>query len=565
MAMVDANGKLTVWSSTQAPYFVRNDLAKTLGLPPEDIRVIKPYVGGGFGGKLDGMDAADFCAAVLSRLSGHPVRIAYGRDEEFVAARRRHPTILEFRTGVDRDGRIVGKESKLIFDGGAYNSLGQITCVAGAGRQFLPYRLQNLRYQTVRVYTNNAPGGAMRGFGIPQIHFGVEAQLDMIAEDLGIDPVEIRLRNALRAGDSNPRGYVIGTSGLAECISVAADRVGWKEKHAQRQFGRGVGIGCSGNISGPPTPQFPAPILSGARVQYNADGTATVFSGAADIGQGSDTLLCQVAAEELGLRFEDMHIVAADTALAPLDQGTYGSRVTMIAGNAVKRAAAEAKRQLVEAAADLLEAKPNDLEVRAGRVRVKGSPDRSLPVAEAVKQAELSSGGEGVLGEGSYTAADVGDRASPAFSFEAQALEVEVDTATGQITVLNSVIVHDCGCVVNPLAVGGQLEGSVVMGMGYALSEDMLVEDGRTLTTSLLHYAVPIALDAPPIVSATVGSGDPEGPYGAKEAGEGTLAPFPPALVNAVYDAIGVRITELPVTPEKVLRALGKRATGKPS
>lgn len=561
-ARVDSKGMVTVWSSTQAPYFVHHDLVTTLGCAEEDVRVIKPYVGGGFGGKLDGMDAADFCAAILSKLSGRPVRLTYGREEEFIASRRRHSTRVELRTGVDREGILLGRESKALFDGGAYNSLGQAACISGGTRQLLPYRLPNMRYHGIRVYTNKAPSGAMRGFGIPQVHFAIEVQLDMIADEIGLDPVDLRLRNALRTGDRNPKAFHILSSGLPECISAAADSINWKGKKGNLGFGRGMGISCSGFICGSPAQQFPSQSFSAARVQYNSDGTATVYTGAADVGQGSDTALVQIAAEELGLRFEDVGIVSADTGAAPPDQGTYASRVTMMAGNAVKRAAAQARRKLFEAAADKLEANTNDLEIMDRQLRVKGSPERSLLVLEAVKLAGASAGNSVVSGEGSYNPPDAAQRASPTFSFEAQAMEVGVDTSTGQIKVVNSVIAHDCGTVINPMAVEGQLEGSVVMGMGYALSERLLLEDGLTLNTSFVDYSMPTALDVPFIQGIAIDSGDPEGPYGAKEAGEGTLAPFAPALVNAVYNAIGVRIKDLPLTPERVLSALAKDRTG---
>ncbi|MCL5734857.1 MAG: molybdopterin-dependent oxidoreductase, partial [Actinobacteria bacterium] len=248
VAQVDPSGKLTLWSSTQAPFFVLKDICATLALDEENVRVVKPYVGGGFGGKLDGMDAADFCAALMARMTGCPVKVTCGRDEEFVASRRRHPTRIELRTGVDRHGIILGRDSKAIFDGGAYNSLGQAACIQGGSRQLLPYRMAHMRYLGIRVYTNKPPSGAMRGFGVPQIHFGVEVQLDMLAEDLGLDPAEIRLRNALRTGDRNPNGFYVVSSGFAECIAGASRRIGWSAQRPALPRGEGVGIGCSGFI-----------------------------------------------------------------------------------------------------------------------------------------------------------------------------------------------------------------------------------------------------------------------------------------------------------------------------
>lgn len=561
LAQFTSNGKLTIWTSTQAPFHVRKELAETLGLLDENIRVIKPHVGGAFGGKLDGMDAADFCAAVLAKASRHPVRVVYERSDEFIAARRRHPAIIKVRTGVNRDGTLSGRDSKMILDGGAYNGVGQAVCIQGGARQLLPYRLPNSRYEGLRVYTNKAPSGAMRGFGIPQMHFGIEVQLDMIAEDLGLDPAEIRLRNALRTGDRNPRGYYIGSSGFAECISEATEHVIWKEKRGRLHFGKGVGLGCSGFPCGVPMMQFPAPTFSSARVEYNSDGTVTVLTAASDIGQGSDTLFTQIAVQELGVRFEDVKILSGDTGLGQTDQGSFSSRVTMMAGNAVKRASINARRKLFQEVADKLEVNDDDLELVNGRVQVRGCPDRSLSLVEAINLAKVHRGSSAVFGEGSYDPPSMEVQASPAFSFEAQAMEIDVDTETGQIRVVDSVIAHDCGKTLNPLVVEGQLEGSVVMGMGYALSEQVLVEDGRTLNPSLGQYGIPTSLEVPPISCVTVdGIDDPAGPYGAKEAGEGTMAPFAPALVSAVYDAIGVRIKDLPITPDKILRALEEKA-----
>ncbi|MBI4319591.1 MAG: molybdopterin-dependent oxidoreductase [Chloroflexi bacterium] len=564
VAQWDASGKLTLWSSTQIPFFLRRNLAKALDVPESTIRVIKPYVGGGFGQKLD-MFAKDFATAWLARKTGQPVKITYNREEVFASTRQRHPMVVYVKTGIAKDGKITAQHCRLYADGGAYNSTAPLIITVAAYFMMIPYMIENLRFEGYHVYTNKPVGGAMRGHGIPQIRFAAESSLDMVAEEAGIDPVALRLKNALKANEPHPAKYEILTCGLTECIEKTAAAVKWQEKKSRREFGRGVGIACSSFPSGLNNMSH---IGSGAIVKIQQEGAVTLLSGAADIGQGAESVLCQIAAEELGVRLEDIRITAADTELTPLDPGTFGSGVTLRAGNAAKLAAADAKRQIAEVVAEKLEVSPDDLVFRDRRVSVKGSPEKGMTFLEALKTVQYADKDMPIVGQGFYHADCVEPTTlltsegnfSPAYSFMAQAAEVEVNQETGQVKVLNVTTAHDCGFALNPLAVDGQLEGSVVGGMGHALLENVEWNDGVIMNPSFLDYKMPGALDAPEVItSIPVETFDPNGPFGAKEAGEGTQIPVCPAITNAVYDAIGVRIKELPITPEKILRELEKR------
>jgi 4-hydroxybenzoyl-CoA reductase alpha subunit len=557
----DLSGKLTLYSSTQSPFAMVQDLAFVLGLKPKDIRVIRPYVGGGFGGKFQILPV-DFCTALLSKVSGRPVKIAYTRQEVFQCTRQRHPMRIWLKTAYNKDGTLVAKKCKNVGDNGAYNGAG-LVIIGRAGAQLsMLYKVKHFEYQGLLVYTNNPVGGAFRGFGNIQARFADESQMDMIAEHLGLDPVEIRIRNARQAGETTPHGWKVTSCGLTECIQKAREKANWDSKKRQKVKYKGIGIACSSYISGVNIGYD----ISAAFVKVEIDGTITLITGATDIGQGSDTTLCQIVAEEIGVPFENIRIVTQDTEVTPADCGTIGSRVTFMAGKAAEVAARDAKAQIISAVSDLLEANPEDIEIKSGRVQIKGSPERGMSFEEAINAILYSKDGKIILGRGFYNPPTENlnpktgsGNISPAYSFGAQIFEVEVHPVTGRVKVTNVTAAHDCGRAINPLSLEGQVEGSVVQGMGYALTEDLHLKEGRIENSSFSSYRIPTTLDIPAIKTILVETIDPEGPFGAKGVSEGTILPAAPAVANAIYDAVGVRIKDLPITPEKILAALSEK------
>jgi len=568
MAQYDPlNGELTVWSSTQIPFFLRRNLSNTLQIPESKVRVIKPKVGGGFGQKID-MFAKDFCAAWFAMHLGRPVKILYEREEVFIATRQRHPMYITVKTGVKKDGTILAQDYRAFADGGAYNSTAPTMMALSCFFLMIPYRVPNLIYEGSHVYTNKPVGGAMRGHGIPQARFAVERQLDMIADRIGVDPAEIRIKNSIHAGEPHPGGFVINTCGFAESVAKAAAAIGWKDKRGKLPLGRGVGLAGASFPSGVSNMSH---ISSGAVVQVGRDGAVNVLSGAADIGQGAETVISQIVAEELGVRIEDVRITAADTGITPLDPGTFGSGVTVRAGNAARLAAIAAKNKIFEFVADKLEANVADLTAMDRKIFVKGSPEKGMTLLEALKGYQYADLPMPIVGRGSWMAPasepttlfKQSGNFAPNYSFMTQAAEVEVDLQTGRVKLLKMVTAHDCGRPINPMLVEGQLEGSVVGGMGQALYENVIVEKGQVMNPSFLDYGFPTFLEMPQIEAIEVETDDPIGPFGAKEAGEGTQLSPAPAIVNAIYDAIGIDFMDLPITTEKILAALeakGKKA-----
>ena len=560
LAMVDHSGKVTLWSSTQIPFFLRRNLATTLDIPESKVRIIKPKVGGGFGQKID-LYAKDFCAAFFAMKTKKPVKFVYEREEVFTSTRQRHPMRIWLKTGVKKDGTLLAQQFKVIADGGAYNSTAPLMITLACYFIMLPYHIENLLFEGFHVYTNKPVGGAMRGHGIPQVRFAVEAQLDLISEKIGIDPLDLRLKNAYQTGDPHPAKLFVQSCGFSETLEKAAEAIRWKEKRGKLPFGQGVGLAGASFPSGVSNMSH---ISSGAIVKIERDGSITLLTGAADIGQGAETVISQIVAEEMGVSLEDIRITAADTEVTPLDPGTFGSGVTLRAGNAARMAARAAKEKLLEAVAENMETRVEDLESKNHRIYVKDAPGREVSFQEAIKIYQYSDRPMPIIGRGSYlppakeptTLLKEDGNFSPAYSFMTQAAEVEVDTTTGKIKVLKMVTSHDCGRAINPMLVEGQLEGSVVGGMGQALYEDVMTEKGQVQNPSFLDYGIPTALEAPSITSIEVETDDPEGPFGAKESGEGTQLAPAPAIINAIYDAIGVRFNSLPVTPDKILEAL---------
>jgi 4-hydroxybenzoyl-CoA reductase subunit alpha len=561
------NGELTIWSSTQIPFFLRRNLSNTLQIPESKVRVIKPKVGGGFGQKID-MFAKDFSAAWFAMHLGKPVKFVYDREEVFISTRQRHPMYITVKTGMKKDGTILAQKFLAHADGGAYNSTAPTMIALSCFFLMIPYKVPNLIYEGYHVYTNKPVGGAMRGHGIPQARFAVERQLDMIAERLGLDPAEVRIKNSIHAGEPHPAKFIINTCGFSDSVKKAAEAIGWKEKRGKLPLGRGVGLAGASFPSGVSNMSH---ISSGAVVQIGRDGAVNVLSGAADIGQGAETVISQIVAEEIGVPLEDIRITAADTGITPLDPGTFGSGVTVRAGNAAKLAAVAVKQKLFNFVAEKLEANLADLVAKDRKIFVKGSPEKGLTLAEALKAYQYADLPMPIVGRGSWMAPATEPTTlfkedgnfAPNYSFMTQAAEVEVDLLTGRVKLLKMVTAHDCGRPINPMLVEGQLEGSVVGGMGQALYEEVIVEKGQVMNPSFLDYGFPTFLEMPEIEAIEVETDDPIGPFGAKEAGEGTQLSPAPAIVNAIYDAIGVDFMELPITSEKILDTLEEKKKGK--
>ncbi len=569
VADVGPDGKLTVWSSTQTPHYVHRALARVLELPPSHIRVKATPVGGGFGGKSDPF-SHEIVAAKLAMLTGRPVKITLTREEVFYVHRGRHPVLMWVRTGVMRDGTITAMHFRTFLDGGAYGSYGVATTYYTGALQTVTYRIPCYKFEGVRVFTNKPPCGPKRGHGTPQPRYAMEIHLDKIAEDLGLDPVELRRRQVVTAPSLTVNWLRISSCGLRECIDRVIEASGFREKFRRLPFGRGVGFACSSYLSGAGLPIYWNDMpQSGVQIKIDRGGGVTVFCGSTDIGQGSDSVLAYVVAEVLGIQPEDIRVVTADTDLTPVDLGSYSSRVTVMTGNAAVEAAEKLRQLLFRVAAEKLDVPEDQLAAADRKIFDVADPDRFLTFAEAAQRAEARFGTLGAVGSyrppaapGKYKGSGVGP--SPSYSYSACVVELEVDPETGFITVHKVWIAHDVGRAINPLLVQGQIEGSVYMGLGEALMEEQVFRSryGLHKTPSMLDYKSPTTLEMPEVESFLIETDDPNGPFGAKEAGQGPLLPVAPAVANAVYDAVGVRIDEIPITPEKILRALEDKARG---
>jgi len=564
LAHLDPSGRLTLWTGTQSPYNVRQDLSLVLGLPASKIRVIKPFVGGGYGGK-GGLSSHEVAASLLAIKTRQPVKISLNREEEISMTRLRHPMSVYVKTGVRNDGAIMAQYVKCIANGGAYACTSVMVAYNSGLTCLIPYRISNFKYDGYVIYTNRPMSGPMRGHGANQPRFAVESQLDMIAEDIGLDPAELRLRNATQKGDTSVNGLLFRSCELSRAIREATGASGWKQKRSRKETNRGIGIACGGFVSGARAGSHTA---SSCFVQVNEEGGVVLSTGSSDIGQGSDTTLAQIAAEVLGLSPSDITVVSGDTETTPIDPGTFSSRVTFYAGNAAMRAASEVKHLLAETAAKFMEANVEDIEFRDHKVFVKHAPDKEMAFRKLAELTISSGHGRSVIGKGQWAPSNTQfpDRTtcygnvSGAYSFAAQVAEVEVDTTTGEVRLQKVTIADDCGQVVNVLGAEGQAEGSISMGQGHALMEKILFGDrGQIMNPSFSEYKIPTAADMAGVSFLGVGLPDPEGPYGAKEIGEGLLISTLPAITNAIYDAVGVRITELPVRPEKILEGLRKK------
>ncbi|MBI2953078.1 MAG: molybdopterin-dependent oxidoreductase [Chloroflexi bacterium] len=563
--------RITVWASKQSPYFLYRNLANCFDVPLSNVRVVQPYIGGGYGGK-NGSYALDFAAVMLSKKTGRPVKLTLTQEEVLTAQRRRHPMIVWLKTGVKKDGTLLACECRIIADGGAGTAIGPTTIANAFYFMNLPYVVPNVRFDGKRVYTNRPVSVAQRGNGIQQIRYAADVQIDMIAEDLGIDPVEIRRRNSAYTGYTTPNGMKVTSCGLQESIDEALKAVDWEKEFrswpekAEEPTGRiakGVGIACNSFCSGV---RLRGHNCCSAVIKVHEDGTVSLMTGSTDSGQGSETVLAMIVAEVLGTRIEDVVVPQTDSTVTPVDPGSFGSRVSSTAGNAVRIAAEDARRQLVAVAAELLEAKPEDIELRDRKVFVKGAPDKSMRFRDLARLTVAHGAGTTVIGSGSWGQEidpvdfekGIGNLAG-SYTFGTQAAWVEVDTETGKVNVTRMVVAHDCGFALNPLAVEGQHEGSIGGGVGHTIYEHCVEDDGQTLSSNFTSYAMPTVGDMPEMISYSIETLDPVGAFGAKESGEGTQVSTIPAIVNAIHNAIGVWMTDLPITPEKVLKALDEQ------
>jgi 4-hydroxybenzoyl-CoA reductase subunit alpha len=557
-------GRLTLHSVTQVPYYVHLALARCLRLDESQIRVVKPFVGGGFGHRTETLNF-EIIAALLARAANGTVKLELSREETFLTHRGRPETDVRLKIGLARDGRITAIDCEVIQRGGAYAGYGLVTILYAGALLHAIYTVPASRYHGLRVYANTPPNGAMRGHGSVDVRHAFEALLDQMAAELGLDPFAVRRANLITAPFRTINELQVNSCGLAECLDKVETASGWRARRGKLPPGRGLGMACSHYVSGSAKPvHWTGEPHAVVNLKLDFDGSITVLTGAADIGQGSSTLIAQAVAEVLGLSLERLRVVANDSVVTPKDNGSYSSRVSFMVGNAAIRAAQALREALLAAAARKLAVSESEVECIGECYRANS---RTLGYKDVVAAALADAGTLTVKGiwstpvevqGGKFKGAAVGTGAG--YSYAAQVVEVEVDEATGAVKVLRVWVAHDCGRAINPLAVEGQVQGSVWMGMGQALCEETKYHEGLPLAANFLDYRVPTIVESPPIDVFIVEAPDPHGPFGAKEAGEGSLSGFIPALTNAIADATGLRLTEIPASPDRLLDALQARA-----
>jgi xanthine dehydrogenase molybdenum-binding subunit len=564
LAQFDMKNNLTIYSPTQIPSLAQRDFTDALsaiGLQGKKARVIKTMIGGGFGSKLDTY-AFEYITILLAYKTRKPVKIVFTREEEFFATSPRQPAIIDIAQGCTKDGRLTFRDIRMILDNGAYTSWGATVPSVMMMPASSLYRVPNVRYVAKCVYTNNTYSQAMRGYGNPQATFAIDSQIDILAEMAGIDPLDFRLRNANTPGEITPQNFKINTCGLKECIDAVAQKLDWRQNRGRRD-GRGIGMASMIHVGG------------GARV-YKSDGcgtiikiddfgTVNVFTGATDMGQGADTVIAQIVAEELGVRMEDVVIKHTDTDVCPWDVGAHASRTTFVAGNSARGAAKMVKEQILEVAAQSLGESPENLDIRDRTIFSKKDPEKKTSLGKALRAAHYTTGGKMVMAENFYDPANENldkefkGNLSMTYAYGTHGVEVEVDRETGQVKILKYIAAHDVGRAINPMLLEGQVYGGAIMGIGYALTERLILQDGKVMNPNFLDYKILTAKDIPNIETILIETIDEFGPFGAKGIGEPGLVPTAPAIANAIYDAIGVRIKELPITPERVLAALKEK------
>lgn len=571
VASYDHSGKLNVWVSSMGTFMKRAKLANTLGLPYGNVRVLKTYVGGAFGGKVD-LFNHEYIASLLSMKCRLPVKIVYSREEVFKGARHGQPLIVELKTGVARDGTILGQQVRTINNSGGYRGSGVVIIFLAWGFLMAPYKIPNLKYEGYSVYTNSLVRCPQRGHGAPQMRFAVDSQLDMIAEQLQMDPLEIRLKNARRPGDILPNKDSAKNFGLVQCLEEVTRRTDFVVKHKKAEeekkngskIKRGVGIGVCAYFGG----SLIYPNSSSVIVKLNDDGSVSLITGAVDLGQGAETVLSQIVAEEMSVSMEDIQVYAADTETTTMDIGSWISGLTWVTGNAAKKAAEEAMGKLLQVAAEKLDADINDLEAKNKEIFVKHAPDRKISYKDAIALSIQKNKGDTVIGIGHFrtmkdepnhpSLATTKGRWTENYSAYAQVAEVEVDTETGVMKVLNVTTAHDCGFPINPMLVEGQIDGQVSMAQGHVLYEEVLEDKGAVINPSFLEYKIPCALDMVKtdyidVITEEYKKGKH---YDTKEVGEGYVAGTIAAVANALYNATGVRLNQTPFYPHRIFEGL---------
>jgi CO/xanthine dehydrogenase Mo-binding subunit len=563
IAMVDQSGRITVWSSTQAVYTVLTGLSDLFKVPQNRIRVVAPPLGGGFGTKVY-LKAEPIAVVLAQRTNGRPVKYQYTRDEEFTVPTMRHPSNIRIKTGVKKDGTLLAQKVSIVWDTGAYADNGTLVCRNGSFSAPGPYRTPHVEVDGYCVYTNKIVGGAIRGFGLPQPMFALESQLDIVAEKLGIDPVDLRLRNAVENGSINASNQKIPHTALKECIQEAAHVSNWKDrrsgptvKEGVKARGKGIAVMHKGTLT---------PTCSSSFARLEADGTLTILSSTASLGQGNETALAQIGAEILGIPFDWVSVYGPDTSATPFDRSTTSSRSTFHMGNAVCSAVLEVKKQLLEMAAKVFEINPDDLSIESGIVFPKDQRKYGLPLKEIL--ARYFGGFGTILGKGVfYTSGGqldpntaTGDTFSAFWMFGCAVADVEVDLETGKVKVEKIVLASDVGKAINPAMCTQQSEGGILMGIGYATLEELVFDNGKIQNANFVDYKIPTLTEVPEMVSLLIEKPNPDGPFGAKGMSEESLVAIAPAIANAVYNATGVRVKSLPITPEKILKGLKDKA-----
>jgi CO/xanthine dehydrogenase Mo-binding subunit len=568
LASFEPDGQLDVWTGVHMVFMYRKAIADTLGLDWRQVRVHQPPIGGSFGGKID-IDPLDFITVLLARRARRPVKVHFSREEEFVGSRVRQPMHIQLRTGADRDGALLFREADVVSDNGAYNAWGSHALLVVMQTISSLYRVPNCRVRSRVVYTNKAYGGSVRGFGNPEATFAVESQTEELADALGLDPIELRLRNANQSGDLTPQGMRITSCGLGDCLEAVRRESGWRRRRGRmRERRRGMGAAAYLHVGGGAR-IYPSDGC-GSVLKIDEAGAVTLITGASELGQGSETVLAMVVAEALGVPLAAVKVLNDDTEIKPWDVGAHASRTTFVAGNSARLAAVELREKLLQTGAEVLEAAPEDLEIEDGLVFVRGSPSRSVTYDRLARRRMLRQGGSMLMTTTFYDpptepqdAGYVGN-ISAAYGFGVHVAEVEVDVETGLVQVLNLWCAHDVGRALNRAGVEGQVYGGAVMGLGLALTEELGIADGHILHPTPREYGMLTALGVPPIHLSLVESIDPEGPFGAKGVGEAGLIPVAAAVSNAVADATGVRPRSYPLAPWKVLEWL-RQASEKPS